>query len=359
MSHTLVIDVREACRERRTGKGQWTYGFVSELIRRGQPLHLLSNSPLPSEWEERAHVRPMVTPVRGSRWHLSMAHNLRRMKDILYVSPTSYIVPSLAGKSMKSVVIVHDLIAFQNEPHDRRARWIERLTLGWSLRSATHVCSISEATKKDLLDRFPSFPASGVTTIYAGPMREHPPRNQPDGTTILCVATLCPRKNQERLILAYRSLPSPLRDRFRLLLGGGRGWKDETIIRLARETPGVEWRDSIPDEEYERLLSTCTVFALPSLYEGFGMQILDALQRGIPVLTSDRGSLKEVAGDAAMFVDPESVPAIAEGLQVLLTNADFRRKLTLNGPCQAGRFSWDRTVDLFLDQVLGSRGRSG
>ncbi|TSC57560.1 MAG: alpha-1,3-rhamnosyltransferase [Candidatus Peregrinibacteria bacterium Greene0416_19] len=319
MSHTLVIDVREACRERRTGKGQWTYGFVSELIRRGQPLHLLSNSPLPSEWEERAHVRPMVTPVRGSRWHLSMAHNLRRMKDILYVSPTSYIVPSLAGKSMKSVVIVHDLIAFQNEPHDRRARWIERLTLGWSLRSATHICSISEATKKDLLDRFPSFP----------------------------------------LILAYRSLPSPLRDRFRLLLGGGRGWKDETIIRLARETPGVEWRDSIPDEEYERLLSTCTVFALPSLYEGFGMQILDALQRGIPVLTSDRGSLKEVAGDAAMFVDPESVPAIAEGLQVLLTNADFRRKLTLNGPCQAGRFSWDRTVDLFLDQVLGSRGRSG
>ena len=193
--------------------------------------------------------------------------------------------------------------------------------------------------------------ANNVTSVFAGPMREKVSENYPDGKTILCIATLCPRKNQLRLIRAYQSLPDELRLQYQLKLVGSRGWNDDEIIKEAEKTVGVEWRDYVDDNEYSRLMKACTVFALPSLYEGFGMQILDALQRGIPVLTSDRGSLKEVAGDAAKLVDPESIGSITYGLTELLENAELRQDLAKKGPRHAEQFSWKRTVDLFLEAM--------
>jgi glycosyltransferase involved in cell wall biosynthesis len=107
----------------------------------------------------------------------------------------------------------------------------------------------------------------------------------------------------------------------------------------------------VSDDEYEKLLSSCTVFAMPSLYEGFGLQVLDAMQRGIPVLTSHAGSLAEVAGDAAFVVDPESVSSISDGLVKLLTRQQLRETLKHEGPKRAAQYSWKRTVDLFLEAL--------
>jgi len=100
--------------------------------------------------------------------------------------------------------------------------------------------------------------------------------------------------------------------------------------------------------EIPELLGTATIFALPSLYEGFGLQILDALQRGIPVLTSDRGSIKEVVGNAAVFVNPTSTDQIAAGLSQLMTGEALRSQLAQAGMEQAKKFSWPRTADLLL-----------
>lgn len=342
----IAIDVREACRERPTGKGQWTRGFVGELLTREFPLRLYTDAEPPDAWHG-THVEVSLVPDRGLRWHLRVAGILRSARDLrAYISPTSTIVPSLVRGAAPCVPVVHDLISFRREPHDRKARFIERLTLGPAVRSAKKVLTASDTTKQDLLAHFPSLDPARVIPIYAGPLRSSVPLSVPDGKTILCVATLCPRKNQLRLIQAYAQLPPDLRSRFRLVLVGARGWHDQEIVRLAQETAGVEWRDYVDDREYERLLSTCTVFALPSLYEGFGMQILDALQRGIPVLTSDRGSLREVTGDAAMMVDPENAVSIMEGLQTLLVDHAQREHLRSVGPIAAAKFSWERTVDM-------------
>lgn len=352
MSPSLIaIDVREACRAKRTGKAQWTYGFVSELVRRGEPLLLIADTQVPPGWDVPSVQVHRITRT-GMWWHIAAVSFLRQSKDIrCYVSPTSYIVPALLGSSVRHVPVVHDLIAFRGEPHDTKATLIERLTLGRAVRFASHVLTVSESTKQDLIARYPSLDPQLITPVFAGPMRPDAPLNAPDGTTILCVATLAPRKNQERLINAFASLPEEIRQGHRLVLAGGRGWHDDAIIALARSTPGVEWVGHVEDAEYERLLGSCDAFALPSLYEGFGMQILDALQRGIPVLTSDRGSLTEVAGDAALVVDPESVESIADGLRRLLTESALRDQLRRNAPLQAKRFSWERTVDLFLKAI--------
>ncbi|MFH1444188.1 MAG: glycosyltransferase family 1 protein [Candidatus Peregrinibacteria bacterium] len=347
---TLTIDCREALSATPTGKARWAHCFLEELFTRNLPVLLLSDRALPSSWQ-LPNVRSHILPA-GARWHLRAARLLRsRKNDLTYFSPTSYIVPFLTGGSVPVIPLVHDLIAFRGEPHQRKAQIIERLTLRRALANACHVCAISEATKHDLLNRFAFLKSERISVIFAGPYSETAPQNVPDGRTILSIGTLCPRKNQIGLIRAFAALPESTRNNARLVIAGGRGWRDREIIRLARETPGVEWRGYVTDTEYEALLSTATIFALPSLYEGFGMPVLDALQRGIPVLTSKRGSLPEVAGDAALFADPEDQIALTHSLKTLLEDSAVRMQMTRAGPQQALRFSWKRTVDLFLSGV--------
>ncbi len=348
----LAIDVREACNAERTGKGQWTYGFVSELLKRNLTLTLCTNAPLPDEWSSAVSekgVRVLSPQKHGFRWHIAVARLLQRSTGVdAYVSPTSYIVPSIASMRVPSIPIVHDLIAFRGEHHDPRATFIERLTLKRACRNALHVCTVSETTRDDLLLRYPVLTSKSVTAIYSGPTRVAPHNATPDGRTILCVGTLCPRKNQLRLIRAYASLDAATRKKWRLVLAGGRGWFDDEIVALAAATAGVEWMDYVRGDALSILFQNATIFALPSLYEGFGLPVLDAMQHGVPVLTSNRGSLAEVAKDASMVVDPESVSAIAEGLHQLINDEHLREKLREKGREKAKDYSWKRTVDLFL-----------
>ena len=339
----LFIDAREAYAQKKAGKGQWTKGFVDELARRDLDLTVLTHSRNPKEGS--------VSFSGNLGWHFKASRYTKQSSADLYISPTSFIVPVLLGTSVPYIPIIHDLIAYHKEPHEKRAKCIERLLLKRTIMNAQRVCTVSEATRSDLLQRFPRLSPSSVTSIYAGPMRENMPQSIPDNKTILCVGTLCPRKNQERLIKAYAALPEALRSQYQLILVGARGWDDAEILRLARITDGVQWKDYVSDDEYQALLSTATVFAYPSLYEGFGMQVLDAMQRGIPVLTSDRGSLKEVVGDTAMIVDPESIPSITRGLHALLESHDQRQLFSSKGPIQAKKFTWQKTVDAFLEAI--------
>ncbi len=347
-----AIDVREACAPSRTGKGQWTYGFVNELLSRDLALTLCTNRALPDEWgkmialhPDRLHVRTDAS--KGLLWHWRMAQYFLRSSAIdTYISPVSYIVPFLVGKRKNVIPVVHDLIAFRHEPHDRKATFIERFTLMRAVFSACRIFTVSESTKKDLLQKFPTLSPENVSPVFAGPVFHDDQKNTSDGKTILCIATLCPRKNQLNLIKAFASLPSAVREQSRLVLVGKRGWQDDEIVRLASETSGVEWLSYLSDAECDALMRTAAVFAFPSLYEGFGMPLLDAFRIGLPVLASHRGSLSEVAGDAALLIDPENIESMCTGLVWLLTDQKLRTVLREKGYLRAKNFSWKRTVDL-------------
>lgn len=346
----IAIDVREACRTQPTGKGAWTFGCVTELLEQTERTFvLLTDADVPPNWI-RENVEVIKLP-RGLRWHFSCARWLRKNKPDVFVATTSFIIPALAVSSVPCALVVHDLIAFNREPHQKRARLLEQLFLPRALRKAAHVFCVSNATQADLLKLFPNTDSSRMTCVYAGPSQESPPLNKPDGKTILNVGTLCPRKNQRRLILAYKALSEELKKQYQLVLVGNRGWQDQEIVELAQNTDGVEWRGYIAGDEYNKLLATCTLFVFPSLYEGFGLPVLDAIQRGIPVLTSARGSLIEVAGDAAHVVNPENISAITHELERLLTDEALRRHLREKAPEQAKKYSWNRTSSLVLDAL--------
>ena len=343
----FAIDIREACRAKKSGKGQWVHGFTSELLSRGLKVTLLSDTPPPPEWVEQASNVQLFP--KGLRWHFRAAQYLKKHKDIsVYVSPTSFIVPCIVGGSVHFVPVVHDLIAFRGDPHQLKATLVEKITLRCCLRKSRYILAVSQSTKNDLTARYDFLNPDSISVVYAGPLRNDPPQNISDERTIFCPATLCPRKNQKRLILAYRMLTPELRQQFTLVLVGARGWHDQDIVELAEETEGVDWLDYVPNEQYEQYLNTCTILAMPSLYEGFGMQVLDALQRGIPVLTSEKGSLSEVSGNSAVHVQPEIVEDIARGLTEILQSEELRKELRGQGPVQAAQFTWKRAVDTFL-----------
>lgn len=344
----FVIDAREATRGRRTGKGEWLFGFLQELSRRDVALTLLADS--------AADVGGCGSlsrlPVSGWRWHLAAQRVARRLPpDALYVAPTSFIVPFLLGTATRFVPIIHDLIAFRREPHQWKARMIERWTLSRVVRRAWRVCSVSETTARDLCSLYPFLRSPTLVPLSGGPSHALPLRWQSDGKTILCIGTLCPRKNQRRLTEAYAMLPMGLRERFRLCFMGGRGWKDRDILAAIARTKGVTWVGYASADARAASLQSCHALVLPSLYEGLGMPVIDAFHVGIPVLASARGALREVAGDAALFVDPEDTLSIRDGLARILTDDVLRAELRERGFRRARQCTWSIAVDRFLAGV--------
>ena len=165
---------------------------------------------------------------------------------------------------------------------------------------------------------------------------------------LLVVATLEPRKNLLRLADAYSRLPSVLQRRHPLIIIGARGWlTDELEKRLApmERKDQVRRLGYIPQEDLPLLYAGAWAFAFPSIYEGFGLPLLEAMRSGVPELTANRSSLPEVAGDAAILVDPEDVDTISAGLERLLTDEAWRGLAVERGLRQAQPFSWSRCVE--------------
>jgi glycosyltransferase involved in cell wall biosynthesis len=162
---------------------------------------------------------------------------------------------------------------------------------------------------------------------------------------VLFVGTLEPRKNLMRLVQAYAGLPASVRRHVSLVIAGGPGWLSETLRREVAErglADRVRFIGYVRDEDMAPLYSLATVFAYPSLYEGFGLPVLEAMACGVPVLTSNVSSLPEVAGGAAVLVAPTDVDAIADGLTQLLDDTALAAKLVARGLEWSTNFSWDR-----------------
>lgn len=258
-----------------------------------------------------------------------------------------------------TVATIHDLTdALFPELHTRLNRRLHARRLRWIEAHATRVITVSEATRRDLLQRSTLDPrrvrtvhearAHGEVELSEAAVQATLERfGLADRRYILCVGTLEPRKNHRRLVEAFGRLPERHSD-IQLVLAGGRGWHADPILEAvdaspARERIRVTGRVSAP--ELHSLYVGAMIFAYPSLYEGFGLPLLEAMAAGVPVLTADRSSLPEVAGDAAVLVDPDSSEAIARGLLDLLDRPERRQELAEAGRGREAGFTWDRTAD--------------
>lgn len=281
---------------------------------------------------------------------------LRGLEDHLYHGP-NFFLPRFAGPC---VATFHDLSAFYwPQCHDpRRIGYLQR-EMRASLGRASALITDSEFTRRELI-AFTGLPAERVQAVALACSEDFRVREaeslrgvlarhglQPGGYS-LYVGTIEPRKNLERLLAAYGRLPLALRQRWPLVLSGYRGWCSEAIhARIARaEREGwARYLGFVPGAELPLLFAGTRLFAFPSLYEGFGLPVLEAMASGVPVVCSDSASLPEVAGEAALMCAAEDDTQLTRNLQRALEDADWRRRAVVRGLAQAARFSWQRSAE--------------
>jgi glycosyltransferase involved in cell wall biosynthesis len=275
----------------------------------------------------------------GRRWGADLLHTQ-------FLRPPRSDVPC--------VTTIHDL-SFERFPgfFSPRMALRMRLSVPWSARHSAAVITGSQHARNEIMELY-GLPGDRVhVTPYAADESFRPMSAESCATVLagiglqpgflLCVGNLQPRKNLERVIEAFAALPPSVRPR--LVIAGPQGWRSSRVFESVRRHGlhgEVQFAGHVSSEQLVALYNGAAAFAYPSLYEGFGLPVLEAMACGTPTLTSNVASLPEVAGDAAVLVDPRDVDSIRTGLEQVLLDTELRGRLRDAGHLQAARFSWGR-----------------
>jgi glycosyltransferase involved in cell wall biosynthesis len=364
-SPIIGIDGSRLAVGERTGTETYSCHLLRALaeIEPTDPIRVYLNSERPNLELPPSFV---YTPIPFPRFwtHARLSWEVfRRPPGVLFIP--AHVVPLWHPRT---VVTIHDLgYIHEPESHPASQRRMLDWTTRWSCRAATKIIAISEATKSDLvqhyrikeekirvvhhgvsdsIQRTSDADNFGVRAKYALPARY-----------VLFVGTVQPRKNIARIVAAMKSVEAAGFPH-KLVVAGKPGWLSDRVERDLAETGRPELIQRIgyvPDVDVPALYSGADAFCFPSMYEGFGLPILEAMACGTPVVTSTRGSLPEIAGDAALLVDPTSVDEIGQALVRVLSDTDLRIRLITAGQVRARQFSWRATAAATLDLLVEVR----
>ncbi len=365
---TIGIDASRAARAHRTG----TETYSLELIKALTPLlssrHRLylytPHPPQHADWPESPYVETRVIPWPRLWTHLRLAAELRQHPPGVLFVP-AHVVPFHCP--VPAVVTVHDLgYRYYPKTHPTFDRWYLDWTTRRHTQVARHIVADSLATKQDLIDFYGANPHR-ISVVYLGRDESLAPltdlqriaqikaRYNISGDYLLYLGTLHPRKNLVRLIDAFHQATESLQKReLKLVIAGKQGWLYNPILQKVRQlnlTGQVIFPGYVAEEDKPGLLSGALAYVFPSLYEGFGLPVLEAMACRVPVLTSNCSSLPEVAGQAAVLIDPHRTDEIAAGLIRLIDDPELRHQLVEQGHRHVKTFSWQEAASQVL-QIL-------
>lgn len=360
MPHRLGLDVRLT---------YYTGGGISRYIRRlAATLPVLDTANTYTHFYRRGHRETFSELARRVNCWTPAHHRLERWvlgaeiwpyRLDLYHAPD--FIPPQAGYR-RLVITVHDL-TFLLYPQflTPASRRYYNAQIGWAVQRASAISADSQATKRDLIERL-GVRDDKVTVIHLGVDTDF----QPAGTDtalhlaalglspgyVLFVGTFEPRKNVPALLAAYGRLRVALSDAPPLVLAGRRGWLFDDVrstVRSLKLDRHVRFLEEVSDTQLHALYQGAGVFVLPSHYEGFGFTALEAMASGAPAVVAARASLPEIAGEAALQVNPDDVDELADSIRRVLTDSELRELLVRRGLEQARRFTWDQTARATLE----------
>ncbi len=358
----ICVDVSAAV-HRRAGLGRYAQELVRALAEHGEHAYV-------AFYHQRgqAHLEPPIdrlpritTPLSVKPWRLMtmLAHFSRVGMDAMFPAidlfhATEHLLPCL--KQIPTVFTLHDLIFhFDPASHKRLNRIYLNLMMPRFLRAAQTIIAVSECTKRDAINIY-NLPPDKIHVIYEGVDSRFRPIT--DAATlaavrrkyslperfILYVGTIEPRKNLPALFDAFHVSSSTFhvsRSTSHLVIAGKKGWLTEATFESAKALGDqVIFTGYVADEDLPAAYTLADLLVLPSVYEGFGLPVLEAMACGTPVACSNVSSLPEIAGDAALLFDPRDVRAIAEAITRGSTDESLRAELRAKGLAQAARFTW-------------------
>lgn len=375
----IGIDGNEANIKNRVGINVYAYELLHALDKINQksehPIEFriyLREKPLSDLPSEHENWKYRVLPG-GGRWIISkLSPDLFKFspKPDIFFSPNHYVPPICPCPRVCSIM---DLGFLESSGQfTRRDYWQLKYWTAYSVLVSNHIIAISQATQKDIVRHY-RFAKNKTTNILLAPESEYFTKviQEKDvrlvknkysivNDYVLFLSTLKPSKNIEGLLAAWKEVLVSFPD-FTLVIAGKKGWLYEHIFTLVKKL-GIEkkviFTDYVPQEDKAALIGGAKLFVLPSFWEGFGLDPLNAMSLGVPVVVSDKGSLPEVVGGAGELVDPESTESITDGIKKILTLSQIEyNKRAEAGKKHARKFSWEKTARETLELLIKTKNK--
>lgn len=341
-----------------SGIGRYVVETSRQLAELGHEVFAYLPSPPHSTEAIAQGVVPHISHYNGAWariwWGNTALLKLVKRDQVDVLWGPAHRLPVFGTSTIPTVLTIHDLVWRHASETMRTLGWLgERVFMERAIRTADRVVAVSSATGAAVAAAYP-WAKEKTCVVYPGctPLTEAPDdavlkRANITRPFVLFVGTLEPRKNLSGLLRAFAMLPDHLKSGLQLVLAGGQGWGRndlQTEISRLQMTDLVCLTGFVSDADLGTLYRRAKFLAMPSLYEGFGLPIIEANAAGIPVLTSSSSSMPEVGGDAALLVDPLNDTSIANGLERLIADASLYERLRQAARANAARFNWARSA---------------
>lgn len=359
----IAIDASRAVNEK-AGVGKYVLNLVNNLLgqKNGDEFLLLFNfaranpekEKIIKDFSKNFKTRIFHYPGKIKDWLLKSSIGFSRFvidDSEVFLAPT--FLDFDVTLKIPQVLVIHDLTNFLFPEHAGAniSQRYQKMTKV-SCQKATHIITVSESTKKDII-RLIGIPEKKITCIYPGTigfakLAGTLPEGLKPKSYFFNVGTIEPRKNLKNLLKAYQLLPNEIQEKYPLVIVGARGWNNQEELKKLGANTNVRWLGYVSDEELGLLYKSASVFVYPSLYEGFGLPIAEAMQFGVPVITSNISSMPEVAGEAGILINPEKPVEIKNAIEKVLLDNKLAAELSQKAIIQAQKFSWAKCAQEVL-----------
>lgn len=368
----IAVNTRLLLKGRLEGIGWYTHQMLERIVR-AHPEHefiFFFDRPFDKSFVFAPNVTPVVVHPQARHavlfytwFEWSIPAMLRKYKADLFLSTDG--LCSLSTK-VPTCLVIHDL-AFEHYPEHLKLS--HRLYLQhWSprfARRASRIVTVSEFSKKDISERYKIFPEK-IDVTYNGAHETYRPLSWEEREAVKAEYTdgkeyfvfagaLHPRKNVVTLLEAFIKFKKRHRSPIKLVIVGRMAWKFKELAALKETMPfkeDVVWAGYLNVKDLSKVIGAAYALVYPSLFEGFGIPILEALKCGVPGVVSNTSSMPEVAGDAALLVDPTDVADIAEKMGTIYKDEVLRNRLVQNAFVQAAKFNWDYSAEQLWESMM-------
>jgi len=369
----IAVNTRVWFPHRLEGYGYYIQEIFSRLVK-AHPEHqfyYLFDRPYDPSFVFEPNVTPMVIPPQARHpllWKIwfdvQVPRVLRKLKADLFVSPDGYL--SLTT-SVAQCMVEHDL-GFLHQPaaYKRSHNWYLKRYTPKFLKKADRIVTVSQYSKADMLKQYPSLREEKIDVVYNAVKPIFRPMDYEEGGSVLeqytdgaayflYAGALQPRKNLVNLLKAFSIFKKRQQSNMKLVLAGRMAWKNDEFLKLLssyKYRNDVILTGYVEEGELARLMAAAYALVYPSLFEGFGVPVLEAMQSGVPAVSSSGSAMEEVAGGAGIYFDPRNVEDIADKLMLIYKDENLRSRSIREGLQRAAEFSWDRSAAQFWDSMM-------